>query len=373
MVGVILTSMIGSTNYPVYAAEMPLNIEEVLEDATNDYEVEGCGIYIDNQLVGIVENNNVARTIMEELLHEYIGTEGEVTVLDVKYLCPVEFKKELVKFSQIQSSDELKKILSKREQGLVYTVKSGDTWELLAKKFARSKESLISENPSATLGIGSQVIIPSLKSLIEVESFEETTYKEPVPFETEEIYSEDYVKGQRVVVTPGEKGKSDVTAEVNRLNGEKTEHTVKSTSIIEEPKAEVVLVGTRETAATGTFIVPANGRLTSGFGGRWGRFHYGVDIANSVGTSVLASDGGVVVTANSNGGTYGKYINIDHQNGHVTRYAHLSQIEVEVGEVVSQGQIIGLMGNTGRSTGPHLHFEVLVHGENKDPQNYISI
>lgn len=99
--------------------------------------------------------------------------------------------------------------------------------------------------------------------------------------------------------------------------------------------------------------------------------HTGIDIASNQGTAVYASDGGSVTLAGWNGG-YGNCIMIDHGNGYVTLYGHLSSISVSVGQTVSQGTTIGAVGSTGNSTGPHLHFEVLKNGTRIDPEQFFS-
>lgn len=120
---------------------------------------------------------------------------------------------------------------------------------------------------------------------------------------------------------------------------------------------------------------PASRTVTSPFGMRWHpvygsyRMHNGIDIGASYGTNVLAADGGIVVTSTYSS-SYGYYIVIDHGNGMKTTYAHLSKLLVSVGQSVSRGQVIGLIGSTGVSTGPHLHFEVSVNGGRVNPMNY---
>jgi murein DD-endopeptidase MepM/ murein hydrolase activator NlpD len=110
------------------------------------------------------------------------------------------------------------------------------------------------------------------------------------------------------------------------------------------------------------FVWPASGIVTSGFGWRWGRLHQGIDIAAPVGTPIWAAASGVVQFAGWNDGGYGYMIDILHANGTVTRYAHMSALYVKVGQRVQQGQVIGAIGSTGYSTGPHLHFEVRPNG-----------
>lgn len=116
--------------------------------------------------------------------------------------------------------------------------------------------------------------------------------------------------------------------------------------------------------------VRQNFRYTSGFGRRWGRMHEGIDMAGPVGTPIHATGDGVVTYAGRLG-AYGNLIKIEHELGTETRYAHLNRIGVRVGQRVSQGERIGDMGNTGRSTGPHLHYEVRMNGRAVDPMSFI--
>jgi murein DD-endopeptidase MepM/ murein hydrolase activator NlpD len=111
-------------------------------------------------------------------------------------------------------------------------------------------------------------------------------------------------------------------------------------------------------AQTNSYIWPAKGVLTSGYGWRWGRMHKGIDIAAPVGTPVVASAPGVIVTAGWNSGGYGNLVEIQHPDGSLTLYAHNNRILVRRGQEVTQGQQIAEMGSTGHSTGPHTHFEV---------------
>ena len=117
-------------------------------------------------------------------------------------------------------------------------------------------------------------------------------------------------------------------------------------------------------------IWPTSGQITSGFGWRGGRMHAGIDIAGPEGTPVVAAMSGRVVFSDWYYG-YGYMIDIEHANGTVTRYAHASRLYVSVGEQVRQGQPIMAMGNTGRSTGPHLHFEVRQNDSALDPITFL--
>jgi peptidoglycan DL-endopeptidase CwlO len=121
---------------------------------------------------------------------------------------------------------------------------------------------------------------------------------------------------------------------------------------------------------SGSLIWPANGSISSPFGMRWGRLHAGIDMPLSEGTPLRAADGGSVVIAGWTGG-YGNYTCIQHSGSLSTCYGHQSSISVSVGQSVSQGQVIGNSGNTGNSTGPHLHFEVRIGGNPVDPLGYL--
>lgn len=120
------------------------------------------------------------------------------------------------------------------------------------------------------------------------------------------------------------------------------------------------------------FMMPLKSsfRFTSGFGPRWGRMHIGADFAAAHGTPIYATADGVVTYSGWLAG-YGRLVKVQHEFGMETRYAHLSRSRVKVGQRVSRGEQIGDMGNTGRSTGTHLHYEVRVRGKPADPMTYI--
>ena len=121
------------------------------------------------------------------------------------------------------------------------------------------------------------------------------------------------------------------------------------------------------------FSMPvSNNNITSGFGKRWGRNHNGVDIRASIGDTVYAAFSGKVRVARYNANGYGNFVVIRHHNGLETVYGHLSKHLVEANDYVETGQPIGLAGNTGRSTGPHLHFETRFCGKPINPNNIVS-
>jgi murein DD-endopeptidase MepM/ murein hydrolase activator NlpD len=117
---------------------------------------------------------------------------------------------------------------------------------------------------------------------------------------------------------------------------------------------------------SGGWVQPMTGRITSGFGPRWGRLHAGIDIAAPIGTPVHAASTGRVIAAGPAGG-YGQVVKLEHPGGVSTVYGHISRWTVSVGQAVRAGQVIALSGNEGRSTGPHLHFETRLDGQPVDP------
>jgi murein DD-endopeptidase MepM/ murein hydrolase activator NlpD len=124
------------------------------------------------------------------------------------------------------------------------------------------------------------------------------------------------------------------------------------------------------TRGSGGLVQPSSGQFTSPFGQRWGRLHAGIDIAAPIGTPIYAAAAGRVILMGPTGG-YGNYTCLDHGSSVSTCYGHQSRFVAELGEVVQQGEVIGLVGNTGRSTGPHLHFEVRIDGRPVDPMDYL--
>ncbi|WP_017324329.1 M23 family metallopeptidase [Synechococcus sp. PCC 7336] len=119
------------------------------------------------------------------------------------------------------------------------------------------------------------------------------------------------------------------------------------------------------------FIWPMAGQVSSRYGWRWGRMHRGIDVAGPVGTPIVAAMEGIVTYAGWDRGGYGNRVDIRHPNGWVTRYAHGSRVMVSKGDSVSQGEVIMTAGSTGRSTGPHLHFEIRRNGLAMNPAAFL--
>jgi len=120
-----------------------------------------------------------------------------------------------------------------------------------------------------------------------------------------------------------------------------------------------------------SFAKPVNGIITSRYGYRRSGFHTGLDIAQPIGTKIKAAAAGTVEFAGRSSSGYGVYVIISHGNGVETLYAHCKEVYVKAGQQVSQGEVIAAIGMTGNTTGPHVHFEVRIHGQCQNPQNYI--
>ncbi|MDO5331965.1 MAG: peptidoglycan DD-metalloendopeptidase family protein, partial [Bacillota bacterium] len=144
--------------------------------------------------------------------------------------------------------------------------------------------------------------------------------------------------------------------------------------------AEILKLQGNDAYAGGQMCWPSKSstRITSNFGNRLHpilkvyKLHTGIDIGAAKGTDIIAANSGKVIKAAYNAGGYGYYVMIDHGGGIVTLYAHSSKLLVNVGDIVVRGQTIALVGSTGNSTGPHIHFEVRVNGQYVDPLGYVT-
>lgn len=216
--------------------------------------------------------------------------------------------------------------------------------------------------------IGDELVVTVPKPEISVSYKIQKAYDEDYEAEVQYQDNDDWYIGTEEVIQKGEKGRRSVVAMIRYSNGKETGRDILKEKIQKMAVPEII---ERGTVTPPTYIKPlVGGRFTSGYGQRWGRLHKGVDWACSIGTSIKASCGGYVASAGWMGG-YGNCITIRHSDGKVTRYAHLSKILVSSGEYVEQGEKIGLSGNTGNSTGPHVHFEVIVDGSPKNPFKYL--
>jgi len=208
-------------------------------------------------------------------------------------------------------------------------------------------------------------------------------YEVEVPYTVQRVADASSYEGTERVRTNGKKGLNRVTATVTYLNGEQLSSVITSSTVINEPVTQIVAYGTKKidkdykggANATGRFVWPTpDTRFVSQY--YKNGVHNALDIwsRDMTGEDIVAADGGTVIVARDPKGTsywsYGKYIIIDHGGGYQTLYAHCSELFVKPGDKVIQGQRIAAVGSTGRSTAPHLHFEVRVNGRTVDPMKF---
>lgn len=196
--------------------------------------------------------------------------------------------------------------------------------------------------------------------------------EEVVDCDTKIIRSDEIYLGEERT-QEGEDGKKKVLNEITYENGEIVKESKVKEEIVVEPKDKIVLSGVKDPIEDRIAFLnkPTRGWVvTSSFGLRWGKNHNGMDIAGEIGDPVLATFDGVVRQRFYDTG-YGNVIFLQHGNGMETIYGHLNGFNVVSGQSVKKGDLIGFVGNTGQSTGPHLHFELRVNGKAVDPKNYI--
>lgn len=222
-----------------------------------------------------------------------------------------------------------------------------------------AKAEEIGSADEAAAQIEEELAVVSQKKLVYEES-----YKEKVKY----VDNSSWYTTKQKVRQEGKAGKRKVTALVSYRNGKEISRKVLGKTVVKKAVQKIVERGTKEPPK---YIYPiSGGRFSSGFGGRWGRVHKGIDLATPIGTPVVASRGGTVSYSGTMNG-YGYIVIINHGDGTSTRYGHLSKCIARNGQRVKQGELIALSGNTGRSTGPHVHFEIRIGAEAVNPLKYL--
>ncbi len=208
------------------------------------------------------------------------------------------------------------------------------------------------------------------------------TKTEPIPFGTDYIYDSTLAENKQTLVSRGTNGSKTAVYLIDYVGDKEISRHTLSEVVISQPTNQVVIKGTRplteeekRVKSTGKYIYPNGGEISSPYGwrtfGGYNSFHRGLDIRNTAGLTLVASDGGEVIQAHDRGDGYGLCVMIRHDNGHVTRYAHCSQIFVETGQMVAQGEHIADMGETGMASGVHIHFEIIIDGVAVNPLDYL--
>lgn len=283
--------------------------------------------------------------------------------------------------SEIRPLDQaVEEVTKDQEKNTVYEVVSGDTLSGISlatniplDRLIELNESL--ENENSIIRAGEELIItvpePELSIIREEELYYEEEYDEDVIY----VDRDDWYTTQTKTIQEPSAGFRKIVAMVQFRNETEVSRDIVKEEVVMEAVPKIVERGTK---IPPTYIKPlSGGRLSSGFGRRniptrgASKYHKGIDWATPVGTAVFASSAGTVAKAGWGSG-YGYVVYITHADGRQTRYAHLSKVLVKAGQTVSQGQKIALSGNTGISSGPHLHFEILINGSHVNPLNYLN-
>ena len=274
--------------------------------------------------------------------------------------------------------DAIEAVTKTSEKSKIYEVVSGDTLGGIAQKNDMTIEDIISLNASITdassmLRVGDEITISSPEPELSVIRTERRYYEENYDAEVIYVDEDEWYTNHTEVIQQPVTGFRKVVADVTYRNAELVDTNVLYEDVAVKAVAKIVRRGTK---IPPTYIYPVWGRISSGFGKRKApkkgasTYHKGVDFAVPIGTAVMASCGGTVTRAGWGSG-YGYCVYIQHPDGRSTRYGHLSKVLVKAGQTVSQGQKIALSGNTGVSTGPHLHFEILIGGGQVNPLKYL--
>ena len=364
-------------NDKVYSASQLAN--EML--AASDHTLsEAYGIYIDGKFVGAVKNKEAVQDALNERI---LNFRVDGVIKDVGYKGDVEYTKGMYLSDSVMTEKAAIELLtSSKEKKSVYIAKRGDTAVSIAEQYNMDLAKLEELNPE----IKSSCRKGMLVNVIETESYLPIQYVReisPVTFldyETIEVETSSLNAGTRDVISRGQRGEKLSNIEVTYVDGKEYSRKTISSTITKQPVVEKIGIGiyaarpdSPSTVLTGTgeFGWPVDGGYISDpF--LSDRNHKGMDIAASTGTEIYAAADGVVVSAGWNSGGYGYFVQLGHVDGYQTVYGHMSAVLVTEGQEVSRGQLIGEIGSTGNSTGPHCHFEVRHEGICLDPALFVN-
>ncbi len=360
----------------------PLSLDDLttLLDSRLEWLVQATAIKINGEDKVYVFSEKEGNEVLTKLKEEYVAKDEETEVLSVDFTEEVTLAETQANLSQVMDVEQaLTFIMNGTDKVETYTVEAGDSLWTIAHKNGLTVNQLREANPQLKndlLSIGQELKLVQSEPLLHVVTESKVTQEETIKYSTKYISDADMWRGQTSVKEPGKNGKKIVTYRIVAENGNELERQVLEEKILEEPKTRVVYQGTKVMTASrggggnGILAWPLRSKITSSYGWRGSGFHTGIDIDGVTGDPVFSAESGTVISAGWKG-TYGYCIDIDHGDGLLTRYAHLSKIRVSMGQKVSRGDLIGNVGSTGRSTGSHLHFEVRINGNHKNPLNYL--
>lgn len=388
----------GITTTPEKSFKPEIHSEETLHQVSEsiDSYAKGVELVVDGKVIGIVKDQKTADQVLEQVKKKYApeytassksaklvkvsstskkkaSAGGSVTSVEIQE--DVDTKNVTAEPTKILSMDQAVQVLTTgTETPLMYTVQEGDTISSIAKRYEIKQADIFNNNPGVSekyLQIGDELQLTVPKLPITVTTVEEVSEEIITEPQVEIRKSSQLAAGESKVVRQGREGLKIMNYRVTKENGHVVREEWLGQEVVTPSLTEVVLQGTKIAGkGSGQFSWPVKGAsISSSYGSRWGRTHKGIDIVSG-NRSILASDEGVVTFAGVKSG-YGNTIIIDHKNGYKTLYGHLSSISVKNGQTVEKGTKIGVMGNTGRSTGTHLHFEILVNNAAKNPMKYL--
>lgn len=373
------------------------NTVKVLESEI-EIAAQAKAITIDGEPVAYLKNEEEANEALKQLKLQYVKeeqlqelearekseqplpalAEGQSRLLDVSFVEKVSVSDEKISPEQIHNPADTVTLLQKGTlEEKKYQVKEGDVLGSIAVDYDLKTADLLALNPGITkdtlIKIGQELNVTAYKPFLTVVVKMEQNKKETINFETKVNENSNMYKGDRKVTQEGQEGEKTVHYEYKMVNGVNAETKKLNETITKEPVTEVIEKGTKvvPSRGSGQLAWPAvGGYISSHVGYRWGQLHKGIDIARPSNYTIKAADNGTVVEAGYSGG-FGNKITINHNNGMKTIYAHMSSLNVRVGQTVTKGQQIGVMGSTGNSTGTHLHFELYINGALKNPLDYL--
>lgn len=341
--------------------------------ATDADMLPAYGVYVDDEILFALPNEQAALSVLEDYKNSFIDGKDEVTA---EFCETVTVAHRFVPKCALKTAESAADALLLGRVAL-HTPTEGETLDTIAESYGITTEDILQLNGDVDTEAltGAELKIRTGRPLISVKTVEHATLTEAIPFNTIEKEDPTKYEGNIVVEQKGVEGARVVEAYITAINGVETDREIVSENQLSAAVDEIIQKGTKEPPSpigTGDFAMPTSGSLSSRFGSRWGKRHTGIDLAAATGTDVYAADNGKVIYSAFNDGGYGYLIQIDHGNGYVTYYGHCSELLVPAGTVVAKGDLIAKVGNTGRSYGSHLHFEVRQNGTPTDPLAYLN-
>ncbi len=373
------------TNFEDEAETSPVAIQQAV-DSNVKFLAQATQIVVDGIALATVKTEEEAQQIIDGIQAPYIAkmSEDGSEIFEVGLVETVSFETVATDPTTIKNVAIVEEFLVKgTNKNETYVVQRGDWFEKIAYDHDMTIADLKAANPEMNYNLiyaGDDVNLIVPEPFVSVATYERATYEEDIEYGTEYTTSSSYYKDEYRVVRSGKEGTKEVVANIKKVNGKAVEVEVLEEAVIDEPRSKLIAQGTKaipQLKGTGVFQYPVQvSSLSSRFGNRvhpiTGRpdYHTGVDWPKSTGTPIKAADGGTVTFAGWKSG-YGYVVYINHGGGFETRYAHMSAIYVKKGEKVYKDKSIGAVGNTGNSTGPHLHFEVRKYGVAYNPYNFL--